>query len=210
MASIIGESIRAVFGAGIPIGITSFLLMWWAMKHEYFGSVSSLKDLESRVKAHTRANKERKKNEKKNKKTAKSGKGEITATTLITGSGKKLNLVHNKWLAFGGGFYGVVALWTYIVIELVEIRDFLVNLGGFFAMMSNISFELLIGLLINSLMNFVWAIAWPGYWIGEIRSDHVWVWLLVAYFAYRLGFKFALKLHNSKQSSDKPDNQSPS
>ena len=178
------------------------LLMWWAMKHQYFGTITSLKELELRVKQHNKSRKEVKKQQKKLKKGVKTNPDALKEFEANLEPTRKMNLAHNKWLAFGGGFYGVVALWTYIHVEVGEIRDFLYNLGGFFAMFSNISIDLIIDLIINSLMNFVWAIAWPGYWIGAIESGDAWVWVIAAYLGYRLGFKLAMRVHNKTSGVD--------
>lgn len=201
MANILGAFFVAVWKVGIPVSITSFVLMWWSLKHEYFGAVSSLKELDLRIKEHGKNRKEEKKQEKKLKKTRKQDPEALKDFRANRKPVRKLNLVHSKWLSFGGGFYGVVALWTYILIELAEIRDFIYDLGGFFAMLSNISFDLLIRLLIDSFMNFIMAIAWPWYWMSEVESRNAWVLFLVAYLAYRIGFRMALHVY-SKQKSD--------
>ncbi|MEE8294825.1 MAG: hypothetical protein V3R64_03860, partial [Sphingomonadales bacterium] len=44
---------------------------------------------------------------------------------------------------------------------------------------------------INSLMNFIWAIAWPGFWASEIKGANILIWLGIAYGGYRLGMKIA-------------------
>ena len=103
-----------------------------------------------------------------------------------------MNPVHNKWLAFGGGFYGVVGLLTYLVVELGEISDFITGFDGFLSFFSNISLGLFIGLFIDSIVNFVVAIAWPAYWLSDINSDYIWMWFVAAYAGYWAGTRFAL------------------
>lgn len=116
---------------------------------------------------------------------------------------RKLNPVLNKWLSFGGGFYGLVGLMTYAVVELGEIVDFLrgfESIAGFF---QNIGIDMLIRLFIEGLMNFIVAIAWPIYWLDMISGQYIWVWFLVAYGGYWLGARLALRLHGGQ------DTQSP-
>ena len=103
-----------------------------------------------------------------------------------------MNPVHNKWLAFGGGFYGVVGLLTYAVVELGEIRDFITQFDGFLSLFSDITLELFIGFFINSIVNFVVAIAWPAYWLNNISSNYIWIWFVAAYAGYSAGIRFAL------------------
>jgi hypothetical protein len=91
--------------------------------------------------------------------------------------------VHAKWLKFGGGFYGVVGLLTYAVVELKELRDFFLGFESLSALLAQFGFNMLIGLFIEAVKNFVVAIAWPVYWLSDIRSNHVWAWFVVAYAA---------------------------
>ena len=95
-----------------------------------------------------------------------------------------------KWFRFGGGFYGLVALYTWLLIEWEDVANFLQQLGG---ILFNLSPGALIGLLIElfveSLMNFVLALAWPAYWLAHSRD--AWIMLFVAYAGYWLGIKAA-------------------
>jgi len=209
MYSMTGQIFLAFWQATLPVGVISFLLSWWAIKHDYFGKVDSLKDMESKVKRHTKALKEIKKEkqqQKKNKKNKSSNSEQETTTRnllegakldpeteLFASRSKTINPIHQKWLSFGGGFYGVVALLTYIVIELDEIRDFFVQFHGLLDFLDEISFQLLIGFVINSIMNFLWAITWPVYWLQTVPSNYIPVWLLAAYAGYWLGSRLAFR-----------------
>ena len=64
----------------------------------------------------------------------------------------------------------MVAMLTYIVVELREVRDFFLNFESISAFFSDISFDMLIDLIIDSFMNFILAIAWPWYWLSEITG----------------------------------------
>ena len=67
--------------------------------------------------------KERRQRRKQRKAAKKGGKAEPDAATKA-GPDVRIDPVHNKWLAFGGGFYGIVGLLTYAVVEFGELRDF--------------------------------------------------------------------------------------
>jgi hypothetical protein len=105
---------------------------------------------------------------------------------------RKLNPVLNKWLSFGGGFYGLVGLLTYAVVELGEIADFFRGFESISGFIRNISFDMVIRLFIEGLMNFIVAIAWPLYWLDMIVGQYIWIWFLVAYGGYWLGARLAL------------------
>jgi hypothetical protein len=186
----ITEFFRALFLAGVPVAVISYLLAWWALKNGYFGRADSVKGWEQEVKRLSG-----RKSRKERKRAKKDGTGQAESAR------PRMNPVHNKWLSFGGGFYGVVALATYAVVELQEVRDFIANLGGFFQMLSNLSLNLVIDLLINSFMNFFWAIAWPAYWLSEISSNHIWIWFLLAYAGYWAGTRLALQRAESPSNT---------
>lgn len=155
----------AILKVGVPVGLASYGLAWWALKNHYIGRADTLKSLEKAVKKRS-----------KDKALKKEG-----------------DPFHRKWLAFGGGFYGVAGLLTYAVVELTEVRDFILQLGGILDMIRNISFDLVIQLFVGAIKNFVVAIAWPLYWLSEIQSDRIWVWFIVAYGAYWAGSTLALR-----------------
>ena len=181
------ELLIAMVNAGIPVGLASYALVWWVLKQNYLGEIHSLKDLDAGIKKHKKDKKNDKKDRKNDKNNGKNNGREATS------AGDPL---HNKWVAFGGGFYGLVGLLTYARVELGEIRDFLLQFEGIGAFLSDISLDMFINLFIEGIMNFVIAIAWPAYWISEIRSDRVWIWFLVAYGAYWAGARLALKRKN--------------
>ena len=183
------ELFIALVKAGIPVGLASYALVWWVLKQNYLGDIHSLKDLDAGIKKH----KKDRKNDKKNRKNDKKNRSDKNSDREPASAGDPL---HNKWVAFGGGFYGLVGLLTYARVELGEIRDFVLQFEGIGAFFSGISLDMLINLFIEGIMNFVIAIAWPAYWISEIRSDRVWIWFLVAYGAYWAGARLALQRKN--------------
>lgn len=167
LAAMIETIFVAAFKAGLPVAVASYGLTWWALRNDYLGSVVDIAELEKQVKQQRK--------DKKNR--------------------KKADPVHNKWLAFGGGFYGVVALLTYVVIELGEIRDFFLQFESIAAFFSSVAFDMLIRLIIGAFMNFIFAIAWPWYWMGDIAGSHIWVWFAMAYGGYWAGTRLALRRH---------------
>jgi hypothetical protein len=169
------EFFVAAFKAGLPIGLVSYLLVWWALKNDYLEAVESASEVGKAI-----------------KRQSKKKKGEER---------KPADPLHNKWLAFGGGFYGVVGLLTYAVVELGEVRDFFASFNGFADLLNRISFGMLIGLFIEGIKNFVVAIAWPVYWLSDIRSDYIWIWFVVAYLGYWAGTRLAFTASRAGRGS---------
>lgn len=173
----VAEFFKAFFLGGVPVGAVSYLLIWWALRAEYFERTTEMKALEKEVKKLAKSRSKRKKR--------RNGNDDEPIKP-------RYNPVHNKWLAFGGGFYGVVALMTFGIIELGEIRGFFAAFDDNMGKLAQLDVGMLIGFVIDSIMNFVTAIAWPLYWIGELRTGHFWVWFAAAYAGYWLGARAAL------------------
>ena len=206
------ELLGAMLIAGLPVAAASYGLVWWSLRQGYIGSANSLKELERGFKHRSKEISAAKKSEKKNRKSArksarKSGQSigkmsKAKSLGLALASAKEqarqpgpsvLNTFHGKWLAFGGGFYGVVGLLTYGVVELGELRDFFLGFESLSALLAHFGLDMLIGIFVGAVTNFVVAIAWPVYWLSDIHSDYIWVWFMVAYAAYWAGAKLALQ-----------------
>jgi len=106
------------------------------------------------------------------------------------GQQQKADPALRHWFRFGGGFYGLVALYTWLLIEADDLLEFF---GGLANVMVNLDpgalLELLIEIFVESLINFVAAIAWPSYWLSAWSSP--WLLLAAAYAGYWLGIKAA-------------------
>lgn len=97
------------------------------------------------------------------------------------------SVMMSKWVDFGGGFYGVVAVLTYLVVEFREVVDFLTSEATVLATLAELGVGDVVNFFINSLMNFITAIAWPAYWLNKVDGAPVWVWFVVAYAGYHTG-----------------------
>ena len=163
-----GNLFEVLWKLALPVAAVSFLMVWTAMKKGLLGETSDLKAL-------------RKEFDSMGKRRKEQGK-----------DAPKINPMHGKWLKFGGGFYGTVALYTYGLIEFREIRDMIAGFGGIPPFLEALDVRMFVRMCIEALMNFISAITWPVYWIGEFGSHNMWVWMLVAYGAYWMGMHLAL------------------
>ena len=96
---------------------------------------------------------------------------------------------HNKVLSFGGGFYGTMALLTYVLIEAVEVWQFLLSLFDPDSWIDRLVPGMVVEFLINSLMNlvaaFIWFITLPEF----IYMQNKLIWLMAAYGGYLAGLQ---------------------
>ena len=213
--ALVTDIFHAVIGAGLPLMALTFAVIWWAL-HRGRLRGESVGELQKSIAALAASQKSDKKKNKERKKQAKHEvdqdmRGLTTDLQALDDGlkradepGEKLDPVLEKWLSFGGGFYGLVALYTWLVIEWDEVWGFLSDLPGIvfsFDMGSLIS--LVINFFIESLMNFIAAIAWPMYWIGT--AGNPWVWIVVAYGGYWLGIKAAQQVAGKRWMGESPD-----
>lgn len=173
------EIFRALLMAALPIGIFTFVLVWWALRGGHFKEALDADALQSEIKAMVETRKKSKRGEK-----------------------IRQHPVQRKWASFGGGFYGVVAFFTYTVIELQDIAGTIMGFGGFMDFLRQLDISLIIDMFIEALMNFVMAVAWPAYWISSIDAAYAWVWFPAAYLGYWQGLKLAQREHRRRQLPD--------
>lgn len=101
---------------------------------------------------------------------------------------KSSDMLHKRWMKFGGGFYGLTAVVTLILVEVADIWNFLFDFPGFAALFEDGLIGFVVGLLVNQLQNFITALLWFAHW-GEGRNMLVWV--LVPYGCYLLALRTA-------------------
>jgi hypothetical protein len=156
--------LATIFTAGLPLFLLSFALVSLALHRDWLAG-ETVQEIQDSIDALGKAQKD--KNER-----------------------RKMDPALGKWFSFGGGFYGLVALYTWLQIEWEDVANFLQGLGGvLFDMDPGAVFGLVIELFVESIMNFVTAIGWPAYWLAESRS--AWIMLFAAYAGYWLGIKAA-------------------
>lgn len=176
---ILTEIFRALLMVGLPICLFTLLMVWWALHRKHFRETSNFNSLEREIKAMSKSKKNNNENE------------------IKTNPGhSSYDLIHKKWMKFGGGFYGIVALFTWLVIEATDIAQMVINFGGFIKFLQNINIGLFIHVFIEALINFIVAIIWPVYWLKQIDTNQAWLWFIAAYFGYWLGIKLAQELNH--------------
>lgn len=160
-----------LFEAIIKLGGPLFLLSWLLFSKLHEGGVISRQETKEQIKKQLKAF------NNATKKKAKNGK----RTTL--------DRVMSHWAGFGGGFYGLAALWTFIVIEVTELFSFIFYFPGLDVLFEDGLVGLLVGVLVNQISNAVSALVWFGYWPAE----SVLIWVITAYLSYWLGMDCAKK-----------------
>ncbi len=160
---ILVEVLEAIFKLGLPV-----LVLSWLLIHRQYQTGEIAADAD--------------------RQTVKSSLKKIRKAWRKDKKGR-YNLIENKWMRFGGGFYGITALTTFILIELGEAVDFVVNISGVGKLLEDGLLNFVVNLLVNQFQNFIAAIIWFAYWGDDDRS--IVVWIAVPYASYLLGLNLA-------------------
>jgi hypothetical protein len=161
------DIIQAILFVGIPVGVFSFLMIYFSYHKGYLSTDIELKDVFK--------------------------KNSTSGSSLSRKHKKELLFLHSKWVTFGGGFYGLIALLTFIVIELTQVFNFLFSITGWQSITALFSIDTLIAMIIDSITNMVQAALWFRYWPDKFNTDNYIVWILIAYIAYRFAEKYAMR-----------------
>lgn len=153
----------------LPVALTSYFLLGWLLYSGRMAPYADKKDFEAKLASLKKGHKENAKSKNK--------------------AQRETNYALNKWMSFGGGFYGTAALYSYAAIELAELVGFVIKMLNPANWTFDISISLIIGFFINSVMNFVAAILWFNYW--HIGGGLFWINFITAYMGFALGARLA-------------------
>ena len=106
--------------------------------------------------------------------------------------GKSQNYLYGKWLWFGSGFYGLAALWTFIVVEFKDLFNFVFAFPGFEALFGDGLVSFLIAAILNQIGNLGTAFTWFRFW----PDNTVLIWIAFAYLGYIAGIQIAKRSQN--------------
>lgn len=180
-----GIIFAGIFVAFLPSLAISAAFFYWAIKSGLLPTVSDARYLDKAIKAVKQDYQSAKKGKKGQRR---SEDGMIWYDSHHQGNG---NFLFRKWMAFGAGFYGLMALFTYAVIEYQEIVDFFSNFTSIQDFINRIGIGMLIGFIIESIINFLLALVWPLTWVIELSFPRAVIYLVEAYIGYRVGRSWA-------------------
>lgn len=108
--------------------------------------------------------------------------------------GGTANYMVGKWMWFGSGFYGLAGLWTFVVIEVLDVSRFILDPSQFTESLRDGIVSTAIDVLMNQIGNVVTAFVWFSYW----SEDSIIPWLIVAYLGYWIGVELARRGEDSQ------------
>lgn len=97
----------------------------------------------------------------------------------------------DKWLDFGGGYYGIIAFIHLIFIEFNEVKEFVLGWTGLDEFLQELNFNTLVNIIIEQIMNFVYAISWPAQYFNKFNLLQIAIFIALTYVFYTLSRKLA-------------------
>lgn len=99
----------------------------------------------------------------------------------------------NKWLGFGGGYYGIVAFVKLVFIEFGQFTAFVKEWQGMEEFADSLGLGTLIGFFVEQMQNFISAIIWPTYYLRTYSIFECAIFVIATYFIYECSKKLAVK-----------------
>lgn len=171
-----------------PVACFTFLVLQWSIAHGRLEKFASKEELHAQYKNRGKKAKEEKKRIKELKKAGEDVPEPEKKPLLHKDSG--IDFMHNKVMFFGSGFYGTMALLTYLIVEIDEVLSFFGKIIDFTNWSISFSFQFIIDLIINSIMNIVAAFIWFRTLPDYVDVSNGWVWIVAAYLGYLGGLRF--------------------
>ncbi len=159
----VSSLLRAILELGLPVAALSWLL-FYRLYHR--GELARDAD----------------------RKTIRSGLKQLKKSSSKTDKQSE-HVLHKKWMKFGGGFYGVAALWTLIVIEVGGIASVIAHPSAIETMFEGGVLKFLVDWAIGQATTFVQAVTWFNWWSEKAQSPAI--WFLVAMGGYVAGLELA-------------------
>jgi hypothetical protein len=157
------ELLRATLELGVPVAALSWLLFYRLYSRGELARDADRKSIGKSLKEIKTAAKESKQTED--------------------------SVLHAKWMKFGGGFYGVAALWTLLVIETSGVVSVIAHPSSLEGMMRNGLGDLIVNQVTSQISTFVQSAVWFSWWPTKGHSPVV--WFAIAYVAYIAGVNLA-------------------
>ena len=173
--------------ASVPVAAVSFLLIYWSISQGYLGKTEPTQDQAEDSNAAF--------NKEVDQMASDYGDGKLPKKPKNDAQ----HIFFEKWLTFGGGFYGVVALITYLLVEWDEVLDLFTGNSNIISAITSFDISFFINFFVESILNLVTAFTWPVYWMDRVDGPSFWVWLLAAWFGYEAGSRAARIYHAEKQ-----------
>ncbi|MBL4836550.1 MAG: hypothetical protein JKY34_03145 [Kordiimonadaceae bacterium] len=186
------DIVKAILLGAVPVALFTFLTLQWSIATGRLNKFSDKDDLKKQFKNISKARTATKAQTKLDNIALKLGAEPAVAQAPkkpLFDRSRVGDFFHNKVMSFGGGFYGTMALLTYVLIELGEILSFLGKLLQPSTWINNIGLDLLINFIINSIKNLIAAFLWFSTLPDFIYMQNGFIWLGAAYVGYLAGLR---------------------
>lgn len=162
------DIIRAILIGALPVALCTFVILQWSISTGRMSRFSGTEGLWHQHKANAKAAKKKREDPP---------------------SGFIGDIFHKRVMSFGGGFYGTMAVLTYVLIETIEIWQFVTGMADPDTWINKLGLGLLIEFFVNSIMNMVAAFIWFDTLPRFITVHNGLIWLAATYAGYLAGLR---------------------
>lgn len=119
-----------------------------------------------------------------NKDGAVNRKAKLNKDTGLKQDRKTGQFAIDKWLVFGGGYYGTVAFVKLVLSEVGQAYNFLNDWEGILTYLADLGIGTIVSFFINQLQTFIQAIIWPTDYFGDYSLFQLVILLSLSYGSY--------------------------
>jgi len=171
------EVFRAIFLAALPVMVFSFTILQWSIST---GRMQNFTREESLTTQHTRHAKS----------VSKARRSKDTSLIeRLSDKRSRGDIFYGKLMSFGGGYYGTMAMLTYLLVEIVEVWQFVVKALSPDTSFGEIGLGLVIEFFVNSIVNLIAAFIWFATLPKYITINEGLIWLGASYLGYLAGLQ---------------------
>ncbi|MFT5573790.1 MAG: hypothetical protein ACI9FR_002726 [Cryomorphaceae bacterium] len=189
------EITEASFKLGMPMAVISWYMFSKLHKQGRLDIAGNRKSIQAELKQMKKSHKSDKSTKTKISKADKTPLTDKLRNTYFTHvvnvsenrAENTANYFFDRWMWFGSGFYGLAALWTLLVVEVMDVINFVISFPGLNKLFADGVVSLVVDLVLNQITNIISAFIWFTYW----GNDSVVTWFLTAYLGYMAGMKVA-------------------
>jgi hypothetical protein len=163
ISPMLSELLHAVLELGLPVAALSWLLFYRVYSRGELARDADSKSIQASLKAIRKVEKESKENSD--------------------------SVLHGKWMKFGGGFYGVAAVWTLIYIEASGVIGVVLHPSVVPEMFHKGIVHLITQQITSQITTLIDAAIWFTWWPDKGHGPVM--WFAVAYVAYIAGLNLA-------------------
>jgi len=169
-----GIFITSLLIIALPLGAMSFAIYYYLLTKGHIKGNGNLRDMRDEARISTRDGRK----------------------------DKSMGALERRWFRFGTGYYGIMALLTFIIYEYQDFVAFWSQPNALANLIANFGIGTIVNFIVNQITNFITAFLWPRYWFSGLQSTQLIIWFAMTYGCYLAGAYCAKFAFDGRISSE--------